>query len=126
MGTTSVNLRRIKEVWVLRNERGTVFLESTGRRIARVLGGTVFSAGDWVERPAGISWEDALQRDDDGHSLLSPFGLELVFDSRTRSSLLGPLPSEVPDDELRERDRLVREILNVLHPDEFEKEAVGP
>lgn len=121
MGTTTVALPRIKEVWMLQNERGVVFLESTRRRIARVLGGTVFHAGDWVERPAGLSWQEATTLDEEGHTLLSPFGLELVYNERTRAMPLGPLPPDVSPDEARERDLLAREILNVLHPEEVDR-----
>lgn len=117
MGTTSVLLPRVREVWLLQNERGIVFVESTMGRLARVLGGTVFHAGDWVERPSGISWEDALATDEEGHTRLSPFGLELVYDARSHSSILGPLPAEISQEEALERDRLVREILTILHPD---------
>ncbi len=122
---TTFERPRIKEVWKLQNERGIVFLESTRRRIARVLGGTVFRSGDWVERPAGMSWEDALQIDPEGHSTLSPFGLELVFDSQTRTSYLGPLPTDISAEEAFERDVLAHEILNVLHPEDSDTGCTG-
>jgi len=123
---TTLELPRIREVWKLQNERGFVFLESTRRRIARVLGGTVFRSGDWVERPAGISWEAALHTDGEGHSGLSPYGLELVFDSRTRSSHIGPLPPELSAEEAFERDLLAHEILSVLHPEDSDTGCPGP
>lgn len=123
---TTYDIRRVKQVWKLRNERGIVFLESTTRRIARVLGGTVFHSGDWVERPAGISWEEALATDEEGHSVLSPFGLELVFDAKTRTSVLGPLPLTLLPEEARERDLLVRDILSVLHPEDIDQDGAQP
>lgn len=123
MGTTTVLLPRIKEVWKLQNERGIVFLESTLGRRARVLGGTVFHAGDWVERPSGLSWGEALATDDDGHTQLSPFGLELVYDAGSRSSIRGPLPAEVSPEESRERDLIVRELLSLLHSEDEGSQA---
>jgi|SRR5579862_1513823 len=115
---TTIELPRVKEVWKLQNDQDFVFLESTRRRIARVLGGNVFRSGDWVERPAGISWEEALHTDGEGRSALSPFGLELVFDFQTRSSWIGPLPTDVSAEEAFERDVLAHEILSVLHPED--------
>ena len=123
---TTYALPRTKAVWKLQNERGTVFLESTRRRIARVLGGSVFRSGDWVERPAGMTWEEALHMDSEGHSVLSPFGLELVFDSQSRTSKLGPLPQEVSAEEAFERDVLAHEILSVLHPEDSDTGCDGP
>jgi len=123
---TTFAISRIKEVWKLQNERGVVFLESTRRRIARVLGGTIFRSGDWVERPAAMSWEQALEMDPEGHSMLSPFGLELVFDSQSRSSWIGPLPEEVSAEEAFERDVLAHEILSVLHPEDSDTGCSGP
>jgi len=123
---TTFALPRIKEVWKLQSERGIVFLESTRRRIARVLGGTVFRSGDWVERPAGITWDEALQADLEGHSALSPLDLELVFDSQTRTSWIGPLPHDVSAEEAFERDVLAHEILSVLHPEDSDTGCTGP
>jgi len=126
MMATTIDLPRVKEVWKLHNAQGFVFLESTQRRIARVLGGTVFRSGDWVERPAAISWEEALHTNEEGHSSLSPDGLELVFDSRTRWSRIGPLPPEVSAEEAFERDVLAHEILSVLHPEDSDTGCSGP
>jgi len=123
---TTFALPRVKEVWKLQNERGIVFLESTRRRIARVLGGTVFRSGDWVERPAGMTWDEALRMDVDGQSALSPFRLELVFDSQTRTSWIGPLPRDVSAEEAFERDVLAHEILSVLHPEDSDTGCSGP
>ena len=123
---TTFALPRIKEVWKLQNERGIVFLESTRRRVARVLGGTLFRSGDWVERPAGMTWVEALQTDLEGHSALSPQDLELVFDSQTRTTRLGPLPHDVSAEEAFERDVLAHEILSVLHPEDSDTGCAGP
>ena len=123
---TTFAIPRAKEVWKLQNERGIVFLESTRRRIARVLGGTVFRSGDYVERPAGISWEEALQPDPEGHSTLSPFGLELVFDAQDRTARIGPLPPYISAEEAHERELLAHEVLSVLHPENSDTGCMGP
>lgn len=104
-------------VWMLRRGNGVVFLKPSTRRVARVVGGTLFRIGDGVELPSGISWKDALGVREDGDTALSPYELRLAFDSRTGTWTLGPLPDTLSPREARERDLLARDVCSLFESD---------
>jgi hypothetical protein len=50
-------------------------------RWAEVLRSNHWAPGDWVERPTWIDWEEAAELTVEGHSVLSPRQLSLVYDA---------------------------------------------
>jgi|GEM_PF-5178278 len=50
---------------------------------AEVLDGTVFAAGDLVAGPQWLTWLESGEEGRDGDTLVSPFQLELYYDSVT-------------------------------------------
>jgi len=121
--TTTAILRppTSRGVWMLRRGNGVVFLQPSARRMARVIGGTLFRIGDGVELPPGLRWEEALRTRADGDTALSPYELRLAFDSRTGTWSLGPLREDLHPREVRERDQLARDVASL-----FETEADLP
>jgi len=65
-----------------------VEIKPFGCEIGEVVAGTSFVAGDWVRRPAWLTWKEAANSDHRGNTNVGPFDLELVGDAVTGALLL--------------------------------------
>ena len=74
-----------------------VELRPLSKRWAEVVRGSLWAPGDWVERPRWIDWKEAVEITHEGHSVLSPAHLSLVYDALADAFLFrSPSPDVSP------------------------------
>lgn len=66
---------------VLTDAKGWVELRLLSRRWAEVLRGSLWAKGDWVECPPWIDWKEAGELTVEGHTVLPPWHVRLVYDA---------------------------------------------
>lgn len=110
--------RRRLDACILRSGPWFVRLRTRTPRLAEVLGGNVFSPGDWVELPPGRAWPGARNSDRRGNTRTSPLELWKAYDGASASWLLAPRPGAVAGPPAPEADDeaalLAREVSALL------------